>query len=141
MNLDAPASGVHPTQPELPAPAQSVLPPLCWAHSQQRSFSEAHTVRCCWCPVDCWGLKRKEAIFCHVMYPEDVILGFGAQWEFCPGVLGKQTDLLWLAVLFFPAEVKMLYLSCRQRWMLNDRISYYNFLSSHKSKDLYSNLF
>lgn len=41
------------------------------------------------------------------MYPEDVILGFGAQWEFCPGALGKQTDLLWLAVLFFPAEVKM----------------------------------
>lgn len=61
----------------------------------------------CWVPADCWGLKRKEAIFCHVMYLEDVILGFGAQWEFCPRALGGQTDLLSLAVLFFPAEVKM----------------------------------
>lgn len=41
------------------------------------------------------------------MYLENVILGFGAQWEFCPPALGGEADLLWLAVLFFPAEVKM----------------------------------
>lgn len=83
-----------------------LCPCLSWAYFQQLSFGEAHAMRC-WVPVDCWGLKRKEAIFCHVMYLEDVILGFGAQWEFCPRALVGQTDLLWLAVLFFPAEGKM----------------------------------
>lgn len=86
-----------------------------------------------------WGLERKEATFCHVMY----LRGRDTQLWSSMGILSlsiRWANWLTLSSCTFSSLVR---LKCdihhKPRWMLTDAFLLIQFFSSQKSKNLYSN--